>query len=126
MTANRAPSGLSSNGRRLWRETLGRYELDPAEHELLTAACRSVTELERVEKELAGGPLMVKGSTGQPVPHPLLAEARAHRKVIESLLRSLALPTEGEDVGRVRSPSARNAARARWDRAATLRAREGA
>ena len=115
MTTARKPStGLSTAARRLWRETLDAYELDPAEHELLAAACRSLTELERVEKALAAGPLTVEGSMGQPVPNPLLAEARAHRKVIESLLRNLALPMEGESVGRVRSPAARDAAKARW------------
>jgi hypothetical protein len=108
--------GFSASGRRLWRDTLSAYELHPAEHQLLLAACRSLTELERVERELATGPLMVTGSTGQPVPNPLLAEVRAHRKTVETLLRSLALPVEGETQGRVRSPAARDAARARWRR----------
>lgn len=122
----RAPSGLGSAGRRLWRETLDAYDLDPAELELLTAACRCLDELATIEEGLATGPVLVTGSTGQPVAHPLLSEARAHRKLLESLLRALALPVEGESVGRVRSPAARDAARARWDRDDLARRRETA
>jgi hypothetical protein len=98
--------------------------LDPSEHQLLVAACRSLTELDRIEAALAKGPLMMTGSTGQPVPHPLLGEARAHRRVVESLLRSMALPIEGESVGHVRSPAARDAARTRWRRDDLARRRE--
>jgi hypothetical protein len=113
---SRAPVGLSAAGRRLWRDTLATYELDPAEQQLLLAACRSMTELERVEEALSGADLMVTGSTGQPVPNPLLGEARSHRKTVESLFRSMALPVEGETTGRGRSPAARDAARFRWRR----------
>jgi hypothetical protein len=76
-TADRTPSGFGATGKRLWRDTLAAYTLDPAEHELLLAACRSLTELERIERTLVKEPLMVTGSTGHAVPHPLLAEARA-------------------------------------------------
>ena len=54
---------------------------------------------------------------GQPRVNPLLAEARAQRRVLDQLCRALALPLPSDQFGRRRSSSAREAARVRWDRA---------
>jgi hypothetical protein len=59
--------------------------------------------------------LTVQGSTGQPKPHPLLAEVRAHRLLLERLTTALALPDEDEVSGMRPGPKhAQRAARGRW------------
>jgi hypothetical protein len=68
---------------------------------------------------------VVAGSTGQLKAHPLIGEIREHRKLAESLARALALPLEGETVGRIRSPSAKAAANVRWRRSGIAAAPRG-
>jgi hypothetical protein len=116
MAAKRAPSGLAAAGRALWREVGAGYGLNPAETAILLQCCRCADRIDRIEAELADAPLTVLGSTGQVKAHPLLAEWRAQARVMESLCRSLALPLPSEEVGRRRSPTAREAAVQRWGR----------
>jgi len=127
MAEMKPPSGLGAAGARLWREVVAGYELDPAERELLGAAARTADELVLLEAALRDSPPVVSGSAGQPVASPVLGQLRSHRRTLESLLRSLALPQAGEQVGRVRSPQAAGAAQARWrqERARTLRSADG-
>ncbi|MEO3851743.1 hypothetical protein ABGB09_29645 [Streptomyces sp. B8F3] len=116
----RPPKGLGAAGRRLWREVAGRYELRPDEVRLLADACREADIIERLEEELAGAPLIVKGSMGQSVASPLVSEVRQHRTVLAGLLKSLKLPDAPAQAARRRayvSEQARAAARARWGQA---------
>ena len=113
----RAPSGLGKAGKALWQGINAEYGLAPHESAILVQCCRVVDRLDVLEDELsAAGSLTVTGSTGQPKAHPLLAEWRAQARVLESLSRALSIPLDGEDVGRRRSPSAREAAVHRWSR----------
>jgi hypothetical protein len=113
----RPPAGLGPSGRALWRDINREYGLAPHEAAILVQCCRVVDRLDVIEAELGGaGALVVAGSTGQPKAHPMLAEWRAQARVLESLSRALSIPLPGEDAGRRRSPSAREAAVRRWGR----------
>src|SRR5712691_8708269 len=116
MSARRAPGGLGKGGRALWRDIMAEFGLSPHERAILTQCCRCVDRLDAIEAELSGAALTVAGSTGQPRAHPLLAEWRMQARVLESLSRALSIPLPNEDIGRRRSPSAREAALQRWGR----------
>ena len=109
-----APTGLNLAGRAFWRQVVAEFELNPAELVLLGEACRTLDTLAAVAAAMDGVPLTTTGSTGQTVAHPLLAVARAQRRVLDQLCRGLALPLPDERGGRRRSPSAREAALTTW------------
>jgi len=110
------PTGLRAPGRRLWVSVAEKYVLTAGELEMLGQACRTCDELDRLERAVRGlAELTVQGSMGQPKPHPLLAEVRAHRLLLERLTTALALPDEDQEVGlRPGQRHARAAARGRW------------
>ena len=117
----RAPDDLEDAGRQLWRRVLAVFDLGPDELTLLAEAARSADELARIRTALGDAELLVPGSKGQPVAHPLLAETRAHRATLEKLLGALALPDEDEEAGHTpRSRRAQRAAQSRWGRVAEL------
>src|SRR5829696_3615095 len=92
--------------------------LTPAELEMLGQACRTRDELDRLERAVRALPeLTTTGSTGQLRPHPLLAEVRAHRQLLQRLVDSLNLPDEHQEIGlRAGARHARKAAIGRWNR----------
>jgi hypothetical protein len=92
MTRKNAPTGLGAAGRRLWRESQQMFVFNPAEEGTLLELCRCLDELERLERAMAQEPVVVRGSRGQPVPHPLLGDIRAHRVLVAKLQKALALP----------------------------------
>jgi hypothetical protein len=110
------PTGLKAPGKQLWAAVATKYVLTPAELEMLGQACRTADELDRLERAVRQlSELTVRGSTGQPKAHPLLAEVRAHRVLLERLTGALNLPDEDEEVGlRGSSRHAQRAARGRW------------
>ena len=115
--STRPPAGLGRSGRALWRAIHAEFGLAAHESAILVQVCRVLDRLDVIEGELAAaGTLVVTGSTGQPKCHPLLAEQRAQMRVLESLSRALSIPLPSEEIGRRRSPSAREAAIQRWSR----------
>ena len=110
------PTGLKTPGKRLWLSVATKYVLTAAETEMLGQACRTADESDRLERAVRALPeLVTTGSTGQLKPHPLLAEVRAHRLLLERLTTALNLPDDTEEVGtRASSQHARKAAESRW------------
>lgn len=110
------PPGLKARGKRLWGDVAGTYELRVDELVLLGRACQVVDVVAAMDKEIAKCPtLMVKGSTGQDVAHPLLAERRQHEVLLSRLFRQLGLPEDDAEVTELRrSVQARRVSRERW------------
>lgn len=120
-----APAGLKAKSARLWKWATETYELRGDELRVLEDACREIDLVERMEAELRGGDLVVRGSMGQPVASPLVQELRQHRATVARLLAQLKLPDEpatpatgagAPAADGERSSAARQAAEARWRR----------
>lgn len=112
-----APRGLGTQGRQLWKSVVAEFELESGEARVLAQACAAADELARLKVELDQSPVVVAGSTGQPKPHPLFGEVRAHRAQLVALLKQLGLTVAEDDSAQGAKPStvrALTAARARW------------
>lgn len=111
-----APDGLGVSGQRLWDGIAGegKYELRADELQVLEDACRESDLIATLHAGLVGEPLLMRGSQGQDVAHPLIAELRQHRATVASLLRGLKLPDIDGSVAEARSTQARAAANTRW------------
>ena len=106
-------------GTALWESIALNYALRPDETRVLADACHLADVIEALRAGMEGQQLLVKGSMGQPVLNPLLAEQKTHRTALAALLRQLKLPDEaGESGAGDPSTPARKAAAARWSRGA--------
>lgn len=119
ISARRMPSGLIKDGRgqRLWRDLTAKWEFTEAEYRMLENACYTADRITR-ERRAIGDQLTVKGSQGQIVAHPLLAQLRADEEHLEKTLARIEMPepeentntsTEGE-----RSAQMRAVVNSRW------------
>ncbi|EIC67162.1 hypothetical protein [Mycobacteroides abscessus] len=98
-TVPKAPKGLGTRARTLWREIHAQFDFtaDPHRKSLIEEACRTVDTIDRLQAEIdAASDLRVRGSQGQPVAIPELPELRQYRSLLASLLKSLSLPDTEE------------------------------
>src|SRR4051794_10107269 len=102
-----APKDLGAEGILLWRKLTLEFEFNNAELELLHQFAQTIDEIGQLKAALAATGTTVKGSKGQPRLNPLWNELRQHRKLADQLVVALALPAEGEAVGRRRSAQAK-------------------
>lgn len=109
------PKGLGAAGVELWGSIAGKYELRPDEFAVLGIACKTADRIAELEKARvdAGLPFLSRGSMGQEVIHPLIAELRAHEAHLSTQLAKLKLPDESG----TKPNQQRDAAQSRWAQA---------
>lgn len=101
------PKGVGPSGRALWRDVLGKYELEEHELALLREACRTVDDLDALS-----GIVGDEGMTVGARVHPAVVEARQLRIALARLIGALRLPAGDEDdPGQGRRPQRRVGAR---------------
>jgi hypothetical protein len=89
------PKGTGRNGARLWRDVLGKYELEQHELALLGEMVRTVDLLDHLHAIAKREGLMVAGPHGSK-PHPAVTEARQQKIALARLTAALRLPAGDE------------------------------
>ena len=101
------PKGTGPGGARLWRDVLGKYELEQHELALLTEEVRTVDQLDELHAIAAREGLVVTGPHGSKA-HPAVTAAQQLRITLARIVAALRLPAGDEDeAGRDRRPQRR-------------------
>src|SRR5271166_4671252 len=98
-----APPDLREPGREAWSKLTHAFEFHAGEIVVLEQLCRTVDLIAAMDAELAANGIMIKGSRGQLVMSPLINQRAVQATLLDRLTLSLALPVDGEQVGRRRS-----------------------
>ncbi len=122
MSKPRKPSGLKSAGGKLWDSLVDEFEFSEAPEALFTLGeiCREADLIARLQKTIdEADSLTTTDRYGRESALSALSEVRQHRQLLNSLIKSLNLPSaEGSDYeanGKLtRSAAGRRAAAARW------------
>ena len=95
----RSPAGLDKAGKALWKSVHDVFDFteEPAKVQILAQACRVADIVAELDEAADEAPLTVKGSMGQQVISPFIAEARAQRALLAQLLGRLGLPDTDEE-----------------------------
>ena len=107
---------FAAAGQSLWDSVAGTYTLRVDEQAILARACKTADRLDELEAahiEL-GRPFLTRGSMGQDVIHPLIAEIRVHEAHLSAQLAKLKLP---DTPGGEKANQQRAAAQSRWAQA---------
>lgn len=115
----KTPRGLRRRGKQLWTElhTSADFSGSPEAKMIAEEACYLADEIDRQRRLIrgAGTDTRVKGSNGQPVSMPEVADLQRNQQLLLSLLKSLRLPDEEAEDGKL-TPSqiGQLGAQARW------------
>jgi hypothetical protein len=95
----RTPAGVGPAGGTLWRSTVEVFDFtdEPHKVQILTQVCRVADVVAELDEAADEAPLTVKGSMGQQVISPFIAEAGAQRALLAQLLSRLGLPETDEE-----------------------------
>lgn len=87
------PPGLRARGKRLWNDihTYGDFSGSPETMMVIEQACYLADEIDRQRKKVrkAGSDTRVKGSQGQPVSMPEIADVQRNQQLLLSMLKSI-------------------------------------
>lgn len=93
----KAPSHLSPEASRFWRETVAEFDLRPHHMLLLGAACDQIDLIAAAREAVAGhGGLTIKDPHGRTTAHPAVAIQRNATIALSRILRELDLDTPAE------------------------------
>lgn len=108
------PVGLGLRGSAFWRELHEALEFEPKESALVLEACRVLDVIDELVGVLERDGSMTKGSAGQPVVHPVVAEIRQQQQTFGRLMGLVRLPEDEQAADRFRTARAKAGAAARW------------
>ena len=90
----RPPVGYSAESRRLWRQVVEGWTLDPPALTILDSACRALMRVREAQALVTKAGLVVKDRFGQAKPHPAAAIERDAKMTLLRNLKALNLDLE--------------------------------
>ncbi|MCS5715112.1 terminase [Herbiconiux sp. CPCC 205716] len=105
MTKAKPPVGLRLGGRRLWKQVMDDFELDEHERSVLLQACRIADTLDRLQKVIDDGDVVVASPQGMKA-NPAIVEFRQQAVTLAKCMASLRIPM-GEEESAGRKPQQR-------------------
>jgi phage terminase small subunit len=90
----RSPPGYSAEARRLWREVLRGWTLDPPALAILDSVCRALMRVRQAQALIARDGIITTDRFGQAKPHPAVLVERDSKQTLLRNLRALNLDLE--------------------------------
>lgn len=107
------PEGLGERGCAFWSALTEVLEFAPQETEVLIEACRTLDRIDDLTRVIDDDGTVIKGSMGQRVLHPAVAEVRQLQASFVRLTAALNLPEDVAANGKFRTARAKAGAAAR-------------